>query len=179
MTPRKSVVGLVLGFAVGLCAVVFVVMSDRGIRQKRERVLVPEDFVEPVGFIEKLKGGDEASLSVRSATFQVAKGGTWVNSLSLGKEEANALLKIIREAAKVELAVGACDVYLPPMVDRLTVAVDEVGRKVSYECDLSSDRGLVWDRSTNQTYVVPKEHVVELEGLLAGKKAPVAPRREQ
>ena len=150
MTLSKSGVGLVLGLFAGLCAVVFGSMPHKSRRQ---------------GFFEMLQGGGIARVSLERARFHVS--GT-VTSRLLGKDETNALLMILRDVTPFPPQPGMVCVVLLPMNDSLALTVDEAGRKVYYNLDVSNNCSLLGDQSTGRAYVVPEQHTAELAKLLRG-----------
>jgi hypothetical protein len=175
MERRKTVVGVAVGLAVGLCAVI-------ALRSGRDRLhqLVYAGDVEPVGFVEMLKDNVNGQISAESARFLAAgfeKGRGWAfegKALSLGEEEANALLKILGDVTRFQKPEGAMCVLLQPMPDHLGLTVSENGRKAYYEFHLSVDRGLVGDQCF-RTYVVPQQDVPQLQRLLPKASAASTP----
>ncbi|HET6328021.1 MAG TPA: hypothetical protein VFG04_25280 [Planctomycetaceae bacterium] len=162
-----SVAALVL--FVALTQVLFVAVSDHAKPNTSERDDKSAEYTETQGFIELLKANGGANPSVE-ATLQARE---MTHAVPLRKEEADALLKILRNVSAYKMPSGYICVLFVPAVDSLTLTVDERGRKVAYKFDLPINRSYVRDRSTYRTYVVPDEHLGQLETLLAG----VGPRR--
>jgi hypothetical protein len=169
MALPKSLTVVALALFVALGAVLFVAVSDHARPNTRERDDESAEYIEPQGFIEILKADVNANPSVE-ATLQARE---MTHAVPLRKEEADALLKILRNVSPYKMPSGYMCVLFVPAVDSLTLTVDEKGGKVAYKFGLPINRSYVRDRSTYKTCIVPNEHLGQLEALLGG----VGPRK--
>jgi hypothetical protein len=125
----------------------------------------------PTPEIERLRGKHAGAQRV-TATMRLSNNG---DARPLRGNEIATLLKIIRQLTVFEKPKGVVCVLLPPFFDEVTISTEDSTLPIQIE--VSSNRALMRDRLSFQTYVVPEQQIATLTALMAAANPDSKPDR--